>query len=324
MSLDALDQKILFELDVNSRQTLKQIANKTRSSKEVVAYRIKRLEEKGIIFKYLTVLDTSKLGFFLHKVMFKLENVNIEEKLKIIEYLKNHKNSLWVVECDGPFDVGFMIFARDLHELDRVVSEVSDNLCRNIHERIVSTNISGEYFSRNYLVGNRAIKNQRYGSKKEKLKIDSKDWRILLELVKNSRATMTEITQSVPIKIDAIRERIKKLERLGIISGYSVLLNHEGIGQLHYKVLLYLSDYSAGVLNSIKEFCKQNPNVTYFIKSLGVWDVEIDIEVENPEQYRKIMLGLMENFPKKIKKYDTLQIYKLHQYRYLPDQSLLV
>src|SRR3989344_3404655 len=204
-----------------------------------------------------------------------------------------------------------MIFARDLHELDRVVSEVSDNLCRNIHERIVSTNISGEYFSRNYLVGNRAIKNQRYGSKKEKLKIDSKDWRILLELVKNSRATMTEITQSVPIKIDAIRERIKKLERLGIISGYSVLLNHEGIGQLHYKVLLYLSDYSAGVLNSIKEFCKQNPNVTYFIKSLGVWDVEIDIEVENPEQYRKIMLGLMENFPKKIKKYDTLQIYKL-------------
>ena len=61
VELDLLDKKILFELDLNSRQSNQEIARKVRSSKEVVSYRIKKLEENKVIFKYLTILDPAKL-----------------------------------------------------------------------------------------------------------------------------------------------------------------------------------------------------------------------------------------------------------------------
>ena len=323
MNIDLLDKKIIFELDLDSRQSSQQLARKVRSSKEVVAYRLKRLEKNSVIFKYLTVLDPAKLGYFLHKVMFKLENVNTKEKEEIIDYLKNHPYSLWTVECDGPFDIGFMVFARNLTELNGVLTEISNKLNKYIHERVVSTNITGEYFTRRYLIQKSKEKKSRYGENTSIQKIDKTDWQILSQLSKNARISITEIAKYVPIKIDAIRERMRKLEKSGIISGYSILINNNVINQLHYKVLIYLKDFSEKKYGAIRQFCVQNENIIYLIKSLGTWDIEIDIEVNSPEKYREITLNLLKQFPDTIRKYDTLQIYRLHEYKYLPHNKVL-
>ena len=46
-SLDLKDRKILYQLDLNARQSNAEIAKKTRLSKDAVGYRIKKLEEQG-------------------------------------------------------------------------------------------------------------------------------------------------------------------------------------------------------------------------------------------------------------------------------------
>ncbi len=33
------------------------------------------------------------------------------------------------------------------------------------------------------------------------------------------------------------------------------------------------------ILRKFKEFCKLNPNIIYYIKTVGEWDVELDIEI---------------------------------------------
>jgi len=49
VDIDLKDRKILYHLDLNCRQSNAQIGKKVRLSKEVVNYRIKRMEEEGII-----------------------------------------------------------------------------------------------------------------------------------------------------------------------------------------------------------------------------------------------------------------------------------
>ena len=51
IKIDLKDRKILNQLDINSRQSLSQIGKKVGLPKNVVAYRIKRLEEKKIIIE---------------------------------------------------------------------------------------------------------------------------------------------------------------------------------------------------------------------------------------------------------------------------------
>ncbi len=61
--IDLKDRKILYELDKNARQTLSQIGKNVRLPKSVVAYRIKKLEETGIIKNFYTVINFYKLGY---------------------------------------------------------------------------------------------------------------------------------------------------------------------------------------------------------------------------------------------------------------------
>ncbi len=45
MKLDLLDKKILYELDINARQTSTQLSKKLKRSRNVIEYRINRLKE---------------------------------------------------------------------------------------------------------------------------------------------------------------------------------------------------------------------------------------------------------------------------------------
>jgi len=62
--LDLKDRKILYELDINSRQSFSQLGKKVGLHKDVVAYRVKKLQEKGIIKNFYTELNGYKFGYF--------------------------------------------------------------------------------------------------------------------------------------------------------------------------------------------------------------------------------------------------------------------
>ena len=60
--LDLKDRKILYQLDLNCRQSNTQIGKKVGLSKEVVNYRIKRMQDFGIINNFWTAINSLKLG----------------------------------------------------------------------------------------------------------------------------------------------------------------------------------------------------------------------------------------------------------------------
>ena len=57
VQLDLKDRKNLYHLDLNCRQSNTQIGKKAGLSRQVVEYRIKRMEEEGIIKGYWTNID---------------------------------------------------------------------------------------------------------------------------------------------------------------------------------------------------------------------------------------------------------------------------
>ena len=92
MKLDLKDKKILYELDLNSRATLNEIAKKVGLSKQVVDYRLKNLIKESAIKQFYTVINFSKLGYTQYKLYLKFQNVNPETEKEIIAYWVNNKN----------------------------------------------------------------------------------------------------------------------------------------------------------------------------------------------------------------------------------------
>jgi len=69
------------------------------------------------------------------------------------------------------------------------------------------------------------------------------------------------------------------------------------------------------------EFFKKQPNIIYFARYIGNYDLGIDMEVENAEKLRKILGEIKENFSDYIESYKSILIYKEHKLSYLPKQA---
>ena len=75
--LDNVDLQILRILQGNARLTIKELAQQVNLSSTPVFERLKRLESKGYIKKYIAVLNAEKLnrGFMVF-VSFKMQRLN--------------------------------------------------------------------------------------------------------------------------------------------------------------------------------------------------------------------------------------------------------
>ena len=60
--IDLKDRKILYQLDLDSRQSLTQIGKNVGLNKDIVSYRIKKLQDEGVIKSFWTLIDAYKLS----------------------------------------------------------------------------------------------------------------------------------------------------------------------------------------------------------------------------------------------------------------------
>ena len=90
--LDLKDRKILYQLDLNCRQSNTQIGKKVGLRKDIVSYRINRMEEKGVITGYWTDIDSFKLGYDVYRIYIKFQNATTDIKNEIIQYFSDYTN----------------------------------------------------------------------------------------------------------------------------------------------------------------------------------------------------------------------------------------
>jgi DNA-binding Lrp family transcriptional regulator len=119
--LDEKDLKILAELQINSRQSCRNIAKKLKTTSVTVAKRIRALEKQGIIRGYSVDIDYSKLGY---KTMAMIEVCVIGNGIEKIENdLKNHPNILNILEVTGQSDLILICRFDDTEKLGKFVKE---------------------------------------------------------------------------------------------------------------------------------------------------------------------------------------------------------
>ena len=114
--IDLKDRKILYHLDLDSRQSLTKIGKNVGLPKNVVSYRIKRLEELGVIKKYYTIIDIHKLGYIILRFYFKYQYTTPEIKKEIINYFLKCKYAGIIHHVEGNFDLVVYMFIKNFNQ----------------------------------------------------------------------------------------------------------------------------------------------------------------------------------------------------------------
>ena len=125
VELDALDLEILRILMKNCRKSAREIARELGKSPTIIAKKVRKLEELGVVKSCRAVVDVKKLGFgIMALIMLNVEGAHIEEVERV---LAKEPNVRGVYDITGEFDVAILALFRDVDELDRFVKRMLKN-----------------------------------------------------------------------------------------------------------------------------------------------------------------------------------------------------
>ena len=116
---------------------------------------------------------------------------------------------------------------------------------------------------------------------REKIDLNKKEIEICKMLRDNGRSSYLKISKKTGLDPKTVVEIKKRLEKKGVIKGYSIIFNHSKLNIRRFILLIKLRDYSLEADKEFIEYCKMNKNVVSLFKCLGEWDVVLEIELEN-------------------------------------------
>jgi DNA-binding Lrp family transcriptional regulator len=118
--------------------------------------------------------------------------------------------------------------------------------------------------------------------------LDQTDHRILELLSQNARRTMADIGEKVSLSASAVTRRIERLEKSGVIAGYTVVVDHRKAGR---PIQAFTEVRFAGTadLKEIKETAIQLPEVQAVFTTAGDPDALVWLQVPDVERLGQVI-----------------------------------
>ena len=90
------------------------------------------------------------------------------------------------------------------------------------------------------------------------------------------------------------------------------------------KAALYLYPHTQKNEKELMTFISSFSNVTYVVKILGEWEIEIEAEVENETKFSEILRIMRNKYPELINDYYTFEVTREIKLNYFPNGEVLL
>jgi len=319
MKIDEKDKKILAELDNDSRQSDSKIAKKLKTNKQVVNYRIQKLQEKGVITNFYTLINTGKLGLNSHYVFLQLKKVNKQKENELLEKINSLFYTGWIVSGTGRWDIILLLYADSFGRFDLLLNEIIEICGENLHEYNFTTLIQSEHISYKFL--SKRSKSIKLTEKERSINLDSKDKKILSNISQEARKNIVEISSQTKLQTHVISYHLKKLIKEEVIEGFKPKIDVSNLGLQWHLLLIKLQRRNQDIIEFMK-FCRNHDKIYYLTNTIGLYNVMIDLHVKDIEEFKEVLFELKEKFPHLIEVYESFIVFKEHKIDYFPEELL--
>lgn len=288
--------RLLAELTLNSRQPISSLAKKIGVSKEVARYQLEQLK-KHTITSFHTIINTQTMGYTRYTCFIQLKNISPKQEQKFLLFLKKHAFVTYAGPIIGKWNAAFDILAKNKTQLEKIKKEINKEMKPFIEELLTITQGSEHEFYPTKFFGINKNKKQKTTIKKKITKTDKK---ILSLLATNSRIEYSILSEKLDLSANAIKYRIKNLEKNNIIQGYTIAINHENLNIQMYNLQLKLTNEFN---ETLRAYIRNHKQTTYYYRYLDnkQWDVDIGFISHSIKGLREFMIEIKEQFGNQMK-----------------------
>lgn len=314
---DAKDKKILYQLDVNARQSYASIGRKTGLSKDSVNLRVNKLMERGIIRHFYTMIDATKLGYISCRLFIKFQYDTPETEKTMVDLFVNKPYTWWIGRIEGQRDLCLTIWARDTYEFYFIIKEVLSEYKWLIKDFIPGIYARFYQYRRAYLLGKETDDTKPVITCfRDIADCDETDIRLLKIISTDARLPLVDIAHKLEVASDTVRQRLKKLMKKQVIQGFRAALNLRKLGYYWYKIRLDLENVAK--TGHILEYAHAHPNIVYAYQAIGGYDLELELEVESYEKFKEILNDIRGTFSADIRFFDHFLFSEEFKIAYMP------
>lgn len=126
--------------------------------------------------------------------------------------------------------------------------------------------------------------------------MDEIDKKIVLALRKNARISLTELGRFINLSIPAVRSRLQRLENLGYIKAYSVMLDPEKFGKkFTCFCLVQVSNHTVANDNAFEKFILDCPDILECHRIAGQYDYMLKIVTGSTKNMEELLKKMRTN-----------------------------
>ena len=120
--MDKLDNNIIKSLNTNARKSFRHIAKELKVSLSTISNRVKRLEEDGIIERYIPVVNIGKVGYDLTAII----NIKIThgKLIELQEKISKDNHVSAVFDITGDWDSLIIAHFKDRRDLNSFIKKI--------------------------------------------------------------------------------------------------------------------------------------------------------------------------------------------------------
>lgn len=318
--IDILDRKIIYLLYQNSRYAPSDLARFLRVSRETVQYRIRRLQDEGIIEGFVTLIDNRKVGMREYRIFFVLKTASKEKAF--LEDVKGLPGVATINICAGSYDVHLALWVRDEEEfiaifkdiLDRHVSLIkSFDIAEGLDRRLMGMNFLLSDVEKKLLSSIKPYKGSSFSRELRKgplsqraVKVSVSDKKILEQVKLDSRKSIADISREVGLGPLTVKKKIAFLIRSGVIKQFFPITSFSKLGYQWWQVLVKCTNVKK---ETFLTFIEQHQNMPWYVQLLGKWDYMVSIYVRDNAELHKVLDELRNTFGENIMYHDLYLVF---------------
>lgn len=151
------------------------------------------------------------------------------------------------------------------------------------------------------------------------IKLDQKDRKLLFYLSRNARFSQTLLSRKIGLSKNAVKYRIARLQKEGIIQNFSTVVN---LGAIHFDTFTLLLRFNQDIYASteIREFFQKHPFANWAVSLAGQWDLFVEFVYQDHAHGHEIIQEILSRFGESIQEYKAAFSYEaLRVEHFLPE-----
>ncbi len=151
--------------------------------------------------------------------------------------------------------------------------------------------------------------------------LDRLDLRILDELQRDGRLSLTELGERIGLSTSPCAERVRRLERQGVITGYHARIDPLAVGKgLLVFVEITLSSKSEQVFEAVRRELQHLPEVMECHLVSGSFDYLVKARLGAMADYRDLLGSILQKIPVPAQSHSYVVMEEVKDGSYLPLQ----